>query len=73
MNSRRTRRIGLIATIVLGRIPVRRRIVGRLVRGSSRVAKAVFVGRILRRALGVPAPKSVVVRSSRALIDVDPR
>lgn len=73
MTPRRTRQFGLVATLVLGRVPLRRRVVGRLVRGSSRLAKAIFVGRLLRRALRGPGPDSVTVRSPRVLIDLDPK
>ena len=71
--SKRTRRLGFVAGLVLGRAPLRRRIFTALTHRSVAFGKAVLVGRLLRRFLGTPAPRVVRARTRRAVIDVEAR
>ncbi|MBM3730172.1 MAG: hypothetical protein FJW44_05055 [Actinobacteria bacterium] len=73
MVSKNARRISLFAALVIGRVPVRRRVVSLLARRSSRFAKAVLFGRLTRRFLATPAPRVVKARTRRAVIDVESR
>jgi hypothetical protein len=73
MKARNLRRLGLFTTIALGRVPLRRRLTAALVLRSSRLAKAIVVGRVIRRAVGKPASRSISVRTPSAIIDVEAR
>ncbi len=73
MASRRTRRIGFLASLVIGGTPKRRKVFNAIVRRSRSVTRGVIIVRIVRRALRGSTPSQVSVRTSRAVIDVEGR
>ncbi|MFM7744496.1 MAG: hypothetical protein ACKO8T_02385 [Actinomycetota bacterium] len=73
MVSKKVRRLSFVAGLVIGRVPMRRRIVASLARRSSKFAKSILVGRLARRFLGTPAPRVVTARTRRAVIDLESR
>jgi hypothetical protein len=70
--SKNVRRLSFVAGLVIGRVPLRRRIFTSIVRRSSTFAKAVLFGRVVRRLVGTPPQRQVTARTSRAVIDVEP-
>lgn len=73
MASRRTRRIGFLASLVIGGTPMRRKVFNAIVRRSRSVTRGVIIVRIVRRVLRGSTPSQVSVRTSRAVIDVESR
>jgi hypothetical protein len=73
MPSRRARRIGFLASIVIGGTPMRRKIFNAIVRRSRSVTRGVIVVRIVRRVLRGPNTQQISVRTPRAVIDVEGR
>jgi hypothetical protein len=71
--SKNLRRVSFVAGLVLGRVPLRRRVTASVVRRSTTVAKAILLGRVARRILGTPSPRTTSVRTPRAVIDVESR
>jgi hypothetical protein len=73
MPSRRARRIGFLASIVIGGTPMRRKIFNAIVRRSRSVTRGVIVVRIVRRVLRGSTTQQISVRTPRAVIDVEGR
>jgi hypothetical protein len=73
MPSRRARRIGFLASIVIGGTPMRRKIFNAIVRRSRSVTRGVIIVRIVRRVLRGSTTQQISVRTPRAVIDVEGR
>ena len=71
--SRRTSNLSFLARIVLGRTSLKRRLFSSAARRSASFAKAIILGRVVRRLLAKPAATNVSVRTRRAVIDVESR
>lgn len=73
MAPRRARRLGFLASLVIGGTPLRGKVFNTVVRRSRSFARGVIAFRIVRRVLRGPATKPTTVRASRAVIDVEAR
>ena len=73
MTTRRTRRLGFLASLVIGGTPLRRKVFNTVVRRSRSFTRGVIAFRIIRRVLRGPDTKATTVRASRAVIDVEGR